>query len=107
MECGHITTKQLVRKFQIPPKYAHHILKSHPNTMLEKPRAFSSNKYINYNLYKKVDDTMLTQLCNQEIETIKKMKTDINQFLSAGFSQHMYNKYRVKPTFDIINAIKV
>ena len=75
--------------------------------MLEKPRAFSSNKYINYNLYKKVDDNQLTQICNQEIETLKKkMKSDINQFISAGFTQHMYNKYRVK-TISIINAVKV
>ena len=107
MECGLITTKQLVRKFQIAPKYAHHILKSHPSTMLEKPRAFSSNKYISYNMYKKVDDRMLTQLCNQEIETLKKLKPDINQFLNTGFTKYMYDKYRIKPTFDIINALKV
>ena len=43
---GQITTKQLVRNFKIPPKYAHYLLKTHPSTMLGKPREFSSNKFI-------------------------------------------------------------
>ena len=104
---GQITTKQLVRNFKIPPKYAHYILKTHPSTMLAKPREFSSNMSINYNLYNKVDDTQITELCNHELETLKKVKPDINQFLNTGFTKYMYDKYRIKPTFDIINALKV
>ena len=104
---GQITTKQLIRNFKIPPKYAHYILKTHPSTMLGKPREFSSNKYINYNLYKKVDDTQITELCEHELETLKKSKTDIKLFLSSGFEQHMYNKYRIKPSLDIISSLKV
>ena len=107
MKSGQITTKQLIRNFKISPKYAHYILKTHPSTMLGKPREFSSNKYINYNLYEKVDDSTVIELCNHELESLKKTKPNINEFLSAGFSQYMYDKYRIKPTFDIINALKL
>ncbi len=107
MECGLVTTKQLIRMFKIAPKYAHYLLKTNPNTMLAKPREFSSNMSINYNLYKKVDDSAITNLCNHELEALSKVKPNINEFLNTGFSHFMYDKYRIKPTFDIINGLKV
>ena len=107
MDCGHVTTKQLVRMFKIAPKYAHYLLKTHPNTMLAKPSEFSSNMTINYNLYKKVDDSTVIDICNYELEALTKLKPNIKEFVNTGFSHFMYDKYRIKPTYDIINTLKV
>ena len=103
MADGLITVKQLVRKFKIQPKYAHYILKTHSNTLLAKPNEFSSHKYINYNLYKKVSDEKLSKICDNEIESLSKIKTNIKAFVNTGFNQHLYKKYRFKPSVDMIN----
>ena len=103
MADGLITVKQLVRKFKIAPKYAHYILKTHPNIMLAKPLEYSSLKYINYNLYKKVDNEELSKICSNEIESLKKIKKDIKSFVNTGFNQHMHKKYRFKPSVDMIS----
>lgn len=90
-----ITTKMLTRKFNIKPKEAHRILKFNKNTILCDPILYGSNKYSNKNLYQMVDQETKLKICYQEIENLKKNKTNIKSFMKSNFANYMNKKYHL------------
>jgi len=79
-----VTTKMLIRTFNISPKTSHNILRNRKDTMLCNPYEFGSYKFINYNLYKKID--------NSTIESLVKLLRNKNQ---SSIKQTLMNKYRI------------
>ena len=45
----------IIRDCRVKPKMAHKSLKEHKETMLCSPHEFGSGRFVNYNLYKKVN----------------------------------------------------
>jgi len=82
----NVTTKLIIRKFDVSPNIAHRILKYRKDTMLCNPNEFGSNKFVNYNLYKKVDDSIIESFVN----LIKKKNNNM-----SSVKQHVMNKYRI------------
>jgi hypothetical protein len=82
----NVTTKMIIRNFNVSPKIVHRILKYRKDTMLCSPYEFGSYKFINYNLYKKVDDSIIEKFVN----LIKKKNNNI-----SSMKQHLMNKYRI------------
>ena len=93
----HITTKMIIRQCNVKPKTAHRALRQHSDTMLCNPHEYGSGKYVNYNLYKKVNTETIKILCNSEIKNKLKNDKELNKdnFIKNSLPELLYNKYRI------------
>ena len=91
----YITTKMLSRKFNIKPKVSHRLLKFNNKTILSKPRNFGSNKYSNKNLYEIINENEQKNICEREIENLKKNHINIEDFMKSNFNNLMMRKYHL------------
>ena len=97
-EKGNVSVKMICKKFGVTPKIGHRILKYNQNTILDSPKYYGSNKFINYNLYRFANEDEIKNICNKETESFKKKYTTddtLNNFMESGFSKYMMNRYRI------------
>ena len=83
---NHVTTKMIIRDCNVNLKTAHRALKTHTDTMLCSPHEFGSGKFVNYNLYKKVNHDTIKNICISEIKTKIKNFKELNKdnFIKNG-----------------------
>jgi hypothetical protein len=103
----HITTKMIIKNCHVQPKIANRVLRQHSDTMLCSPHEFGSAKYVNYNLYKKVNTETIKRLCNSEIKNKIKNVKEINKdnFIKNSLSELLYNKYRININSNIVDLL--
>ena len=124
---NHITYKMVMRNCNVKPKIAHRALNDHKETMLCEPSDFGSNKFINYNLYKKVSNETIKTIYETEFKhklnilkktnkettenklkhnSLKKTKKETNEnYIKSCLPNLLYNKYRLHVDYSIINSL--
>lgn len=104
---NHVTTKMIIRDCGVKPQIAHRALKQHTNTMLCSPHEFGSNKFVNYNLYKKVNRDTIKHLCETELSNKFKNFKESNKdnFIKNSLPQLLYNKYRINVDYNILKSL--
>jgi hypothetical protein len=126
---NHITYNMVIRNCNVKPKIAHRALNDHKETMLCEPHEFGSNKFINYNLYKKVGNETIKTIYDNEFKhklnilkktnkettenefkhkhnILKKTTKETNEnYVKSCLPQLLYNKYRLHVDYSIINSL--
>ena len=124
---NHISSKMVIRNCNVKPKIAHRALNDHKETMLCEPSDFGSNKFINYNLYKKVSNETIKTIYETEfkhklnilkktnkettenklkLNSLKKPKKETNEnYIKSCLPNLLYNKYRLHVDYSIINSL--
>jgi hypothetical protein len=106
----HVTSKMIIRDCRVKPKIANRALKAHAETMLCSPHEFGSNKFVNYNLYKKVNRDTIKHLCEKELKNKfkvlnKDIKENKEQYINSSLPELLYNKYRIIVDYNILNSL--
>ena len=124
---NHITYNMVMKNCSVKPKIARRALNNHKETMLCEPSDFGSNKFINYNLYKKVSNETIKTIYETEFKhklnilkktnkettenklkhnSLKKTKKETNEnYIKSCLPNLLYNKYRLHVDYSIINSL--
>ena len=104
---NHVTTNMIIRDCSVKPKIANKAIKKHTDTMLCDPHEFGSNKFINYNLYKKVNSDNIKNICKKEFSNKFKNFKEKNKdnFIKNSLPQLLYNKYRINVDYNILKSL--
>ena len=105
----HVTTKMIIRDCGVKHKIADRALKGHDETMLCDPSEFGSNKFANYNLYKKVNRDTIKHLCEKELKNKFKNFKDFKElkdtYIMSSLPELLYNKYRINVDYNILKSL--
>jgi len=124
---NHITYNMVMKNCSVKPKIARRALNNHKETMLCEPSDFGSNKFINYNLYKKVSNETIKTIYETEFKhklnilkktnkettenklkhnSLKKTKKETNEnYIKSCLPNLLYNKYRLHVDYSVINSL--
>ena len=98
LEKKQVSVKMICKEFGVAPKIAHRLLKYNKNTILDTPHNYGSNKFINYNLYRTVNDDEVKNIISKELETLKKKyptKDSLDSFMNSNFGNYVMKRYRI------------
>ena len=105
----HVTTKMIIRDCGVKHKIADRALKGHDETMLCDPSEFGSNKFANYNLYKKVTRDTINHLCEKELKNKFKNFKDFKElkdtYIMSSLPELLYTKYRINVDYNILKSL--
>ena len=128
---NHITYNMVMKNCSVKPKIARRALNDHKETMLCEPSDFGSNKFINYNLYKKVSNETIKTIYETEFKhklnilkktnketsetevkhkhnNLKKTNKETNEnYTKSCLPQLLYNKYRIHLDYSIMKSVMI